>query len=916
MVTAFTPKVDPFYDYGRLALLQGKCTVFANVAEFGGSKVFARAENTGLWFVDADGTKPIPRRSEAVLVVEADLEKQFEIRKSVTEQRAVTDVRLFPIVYPAESPEAKHYSEILELCAATKPTPAEIASQISSFTALNSRVFPELMREKLSHFTGYIAGAGTLSAQEALRWVTPVTVRDIRSTDGLRWELCNQAADVVHKLLSSAKYVHKSKELSDVYVHLLEARNELAGSIEPRTEEAIGPDTVKVTARPATTESPFIDRDSAFDKIRQFFAQQQSSILILGGMRGIGKSAFVQESFRQAIPLRKRIWLQLTEGVSYHRLLAELAFGCNLQLPDDLDLSAIETQEEVKKRILTHLRLGPGTVIVFDEFQFLLSPSAEIEDPRLRDLLLGLAEAGQRGKTKYFFVSHVFPRLGPDFESHSMSYSLSGLQPPDTRRLLLHWVQFTRDDLHQGRLPTPSERLITVLGGHPLATKVAARLWAEHPMADVAEEISIFKELRDTIVTFVLEKLTLSPEERELLAFASVFRLPAPREVFLKWRREDASRLLSSLAGHYLIESSERGYQLHPLVRSFFSHGILQESLRAWHKIAAKFYLQEFERLKTASKQIVPEYLGEAVHHFLAAGDRQRVKAFAFYAQELRPVALDHYRAGDLKVAMKDYQVLLEIDPNDLDAHFHLSLIFAREERWGDAEFHFGKAISLRPRAPWILQAFGAAKIRAGKIADGEELLLQAERAAPNHSPTLVELGRLRESQGDKVAAETYFRKAIQSDPDNAFAYYQLSRLLYKDGDAEQALEMAKAALVCNPMNERNKALVSELRKKIADATPAPAPRQVRISVQVRCVETNTQAGAITAIGGINSDGKHWRLTVSDAITHIEKKKYVFYVQAPDGETLDLLIARSKSGDKHLTTSLGDAALLSLPHCQ
>jgi len=47
------------------------------------------------------------------------------------------------------------------------------------------------------------------------------------------------------------------------------------------------------------------------------------------------------------------------------------------------------------------------------------------------------------------------------------------------------------------------------------------------------------------------------------------------------------------------------------------------------------------------------------------------------------------------------------------------------------------------------LQGFAKAKLRAGKTAEGEELLLEAERINPKHSSTLVELGRLREIQKD-----------------------------------------------------------------------------------------------------------------------------------------------------------------------
>ena len=919
-ITAFTPRTDPFYDEGRHALLTGKCTLFANVAEFGGSRVFARADSTSLWFTEKNGSRPLPKGPEALLVMEADLEKQFEVRQSVAEHTAVSDLRVYPILYPMMSVEARQYSEFVDICSATSPTLAEISSQVSPFTTLKTQVLPQLLQDKLSHYIGHISPAGILSSPEALRWITPLVIRDIQPTDALRWELCNESIETVNGLLKARKYVHRTKELSEVYIHLLEMRNRLASSVQTGIEEAPRSEQLKkVTSGPTSTDSPFIDRDSAFDKIRQFFNQTQSSIFVLGGMRGIGKTALIQEGFRQAIPPRKPIRLQMTEGISYQRLLAELAFGCNLQLPESLKLSTASTQEEVKKRILTYLGQGPGAVVVLDEFQYLLNSSGEIEDASVRDLLLRLAEAGQRGRTKYIFVSHMAPRLGPSFESCLMPYTIHGLLPADTKRLLLTWMQFERDDL-KGPFPDPSERLISILGGHPLATKLAARLWADHPTVDIAEELLVIKELRDTVVAFILEKLALSVEERELLSFCSIFRVPAPREVFLKWRKEDASLLLNSLTSRYLIESSEKGYQLHPLVRSFFNKDLSFAQLVSWHKIAGKFYLQEFERLKVGSKQVVPELLGEAVHHFLAAGERQKVQEFAFYGPELTPVALEHYRRGELKVAMKDYHVLLDLDRNDVGAHFHLSLIFARLGRWGDAEVHFGKAIGLRPKAPWILQAYGAAKLRAGKTAEGESLLLEAEKANPNHSPTLVELGRLREKQRDSVNAEAYYRRAIEADSHNSYAYYLLSRFLYRQGATREAYEMAKAALVSNPLNDKNKALVQELKEKIGAASE-PVKNATPTAVHIKCADITDRTSAderICSVGGVNSDGKRWKISVEDAIAHIESGKYSFFIKEQNGRPSNILVAKSASGRKYLKSESDGAqreGITSLPRC-
>jgi tetratricopeptide (TPR) repeat protein len=351
----------------------------------------------------------------------------------------------------------------------------------------------------------------------------------------------------------------------------------------------------------------------------------------------------------------------------------------------------------------------------------------------------------------------------------------------------------------------------------PLATRIAARFWAEHPSADISKDISIFEKLRDTIVAFILEKISLSSAEKELLLFASIFRLPAPRGLFLRWRGNEANYLLDSLAGEYLIESTETGYQLHPLVRDFFYHKLSPQSAIAHHKMAARFFDELLKKNRIVGKPVIPECLGEAVYHYLQAGDWRAVNSLRYYKEELKPVALSHFQKKQYDLAMKDYSALIELDRDDVDANFHLSLLHARNSNWDDAELYFEKARSLRPKAAWILQGFANAKLRADKLAEAEQLLSEAEHISPNHSPTLVDLGRLREKQGNPAAAEDYYRKAVDANPDNPFANYMLAGLLFRQGEFGEAYEFAEAAVATNPTDERNKALVQELKKKMGD---------------------------------------------------------------------------------------------------
>jgi Tfp pilus assembly protein PilF len=675
-------------------------------------------------------------------------------------------------------------------------------------------LFPTFLQDKLQQFVSHVVPSGTVSWAEAGDWIHPVVVSDVPSADLLRWELCNEAVGIISKLQLSTEHVEKSAEMMQVYGHLLARRNALLPFIPPAPKTG-GAAKEPVTAEPGTAsaESPFRDRDHAFEKIRIFINQAPDVAFVLSGMKGIGKSSLMDAAFRQVIPPTRKVWIQVTEGMPYARLLSDLAHKFDLRIPEGPLSSSPGKLEGIEERLLVHLSHAQPAMIVFDDFQFLLNSAREIEDAAVRKLIRALLNIASNTKTKCFIISNVAPQFEPDVESRCSAYSLQGLESTYTKSLLQYWFQFGREDL-AGQVPQPSDHLVKMLGGHPLATRLAARRWSEHPSIDISKDIEIFENFRDTIVSFLLERITLSRSEKDLMSFASIFRLPAPRAVFIRWGGNDANYVLNSLTSQYLIESSAEGYQLHPLVRDFFYHTLGTKHAIAHHKIAAKFFEEQITKAKLAGKPFVPEDLGEAVHHYLEAGDWAKVKLLSYYKEELKPVARSHYQRKEYALAYRDYRVLLELDKNDADAHFHLALIHARNEEWDDAEHHFGRAIELKGKAPWILQGYANAMIRANKLPEAERLLLEAEENNPLHAPTLIDLGRLKEKRGDLAGAEEYYRRAVASDQDNSFGYYLLARLLYSEGEIDEAYEFAKEAMATDPLDDRNKALVRELKEK------------------------------------------------------------------------------------------------------
>ena len=74
----------------------------------------------------------------------------------------------------------------------------------------------------------------------------------------------------------------------------------------------------------------------------------------------------------------------------------------------------------------------------------------------------------------------------------------------------------------------------------------------------------------------------------------------------------------------------------------------------------------------------------------------------------------------------------------------------------------------------------------------------------------------------------------------------------------------------------------------------------------------------LRAVGGLNPDGAHWRISETGAIAAIEAGRWSFYIRAGERE-LPVIVAVSKYGSKYLKC-IGDGlhpdSLLALPECR
>jgi type IV pilus assembly protein PilF len=144
-------------------------------------------------------------------------------------------------------------------------------------------------------------------------------------------------------------------------------------------------------------------------------------------------------------------------------------------------------------------------------------------------------------------------------------------------------------------------------------------------------------------------------------------------------------------------------------------------------------------------------------------------------------MGIAYMRDGQDAVALQKLRRSLEVDERNPEAHNVIAILYERLREQNLAQRHYDRAAELDPRDPYIRNARGSFFCKQSQYekADEEFALALENPLYPTPWVALTNAGLCAERAGDKVTAETYYRRALTANSRYSPALFQMAQVSF-----------------------------------------------------------------------------------------------------------------------------------------
>lgn len=177
-------------------------------------------------------------------------------------------------------------------------------------------------------------------------------------------------------------------------------------------------------------------------------------------------------------------------------------------------------------------------------------------------------------------------------------------------------------------------------------------------------------------------------------------------------------------------------------------------------------------------------------------------------------------KAGKLDEALAVYAGLARAHPDMPEAHLNVGTLYARQEKWPEAEVALVKTLSLAPDNRQARVLLATVHSRQGRTAEAQAEMEKLRTENPGDPLLHYELGAIHLEAKRYEDAYAAFEEVRKLDPGNADVRYLLGTISLNLGKLDDARSNLQAYLQAAPADGRYRVLASELLAQLDKAQP------------------------------------------------------------------------------------------------
>lgn len=235
------------------------------------------------------------------------------------------------------------------------------------------------------------------------------------------------------------------------------------------------------------------------------------------------------------------------------------------------------------------------------------------------------------------------------------------------------------------------------------------------------------------------------------------------------------------------------------IARELAAAGDLQRATEAWRRGLESFGDEPYARLEYASFLTRQGHLPEAAEQFRAALDLDPGNPDLLWAAGVFLRRHPDATEGALDESERLLLRLVEVRPDDPRAWLELGILAISRRDYDGAAESFGRARALAPSNLAATGYLAEALVRAGRLGEGEQVLVELLRKDPSQLRARMALTRIHVDSGDLKSAIEVLRSVPADQASDPAVRRRLAFLLADVSEIDEAAELTSSLLADAP---------------------------------------------------------------------------------------------------------------------